>query len=200
MPASRNLRNGWLEPLEAVHSSVHLLISPPDRRSFIAINDKDAEAKLCSVDQLVASPAMIFVAAHYHTAQQPQPPSPRSVSRPNTRQIENGATLQEEPSKPWIVIRNNVTIGPYCQLRGPSRITIGRNSKIGAHVVITTDSDSTNKGQEVRSDSQVYISNNVEIRNSYSIGAGVRIGPSTIVAPGSVLYRPLAEPQGQGQV
>jgi acetyltransferase-like isoleucine patch superfamily enzyme len=108
--------------------------------------------------------------------------------------MENGATLQEEPPKPWIVIRDNVTIGPYCQLRGPGRITIGRNSKIGAHVIITTDSDSTNKGQEVKSDSQVYISDNVEIRNSCSIGAGVRIGPSTIVAPGSVLYRPLAEP------
>ena len=92
MPASRNLRNGWLEPLEAVHSSVHLLISPPNRRSFIAINDKDAEAKLCSVDQLVASPAMIFVAAHYHTAQQPQPLSPCGVSTPNTADRERSDT------------------------------------------------------------------------------------------------------------
>jgi acetyltransferase-like isoleucine patch superfamily enzyme len=74
------------------------------------------------------------------------------------------------------VVGDNVAIGPYCQLHGPGKITVGCNSNIGAYITITTGLNS-----------QVSIGDNVDIGEGCTIGTGVQIGHRTTVPSGTVV-------------
>jgi acetyltransferase-like isoleucine patch superfamily enzyme len=93
-----------------------------------------------------------------------------------------------------ISLGDNVVIGPHCQLLDSTRIAIGRNTRIGARVTISTiktptDAKSTkgNNGTEIAQ--QVYIGENVYIGDGVIIEAGIRIGNNAIVRSGSVVVR-----------
>lgn len=93
-----------------------------------------------------------------------------------------------------ISIGDNVVIGPSCQLLDSARICIGRNSKIGARVTISTMKTPTDpkslkgsNGHEIAQD--VYIGENVYIGDGCIIEAGVKIGDGAIVRAGSVVVR-----------
>lgn len=93
-----------------------------------------------------------------------------------------------------ISIGDNVTIGPSCQLLDSGRIAIGRNTRIGARVTISTlkaPSDTKmlkgSKGTEIAR--EVYMGENVYIGDGCIIEAGVRIGNNAIVRAGSVVVR-----------
>jgi acetyltransferase-like isoleucine patch superfamily enzyme len=91
-----------------------------------------------------------------------------------------------------VSIGDNVIIGPDCQLLDSVRITIGRNTMIGARVTITTLRTPTDTkalkgsyGTEVAE--AVHIGENVYIGDGCVIGAGVRFGNGAIVRSGSVV-------------
>lgn len=93
-----------------------------------------------------------------------------------------------------ISIGDNVVIGPNSQLLDSGRIAIGRNTKLGARVTISTlkaPSDTKtlkgSKGTEIAR--EVYIGENVYIGDGCIIEAGVRIGNNAIVRAGSVVVR-----------
>jgi acetyltransferase-like isoleucine patch superfamily enzyme len=93
-----------------------------------------------------------------------------------------------------ISLGDNVVIGPHCQLLDSARIAIGRNTKIGARVTISTIKTPTdpkmlkgNNGTEIAQ--QVYIGENVYIGDGVIIEAGVRIGNNAIIRSGSVVVR-----------
>src|SRR6185369_10779091 len=78
-------------------------------------------------------------------------------------------------------IAENVVVGPNCHLLDSARICIGRNTKIGARVTISTLKTPTDtkalkgsNGTEVAQ--QVWIGENVYIGDGCIIEAGVRIG------------------------
>ncbi|KAH8723287.1 hypothetical protein GQ44DRAFT_774117 [Phaeosphaeriaceae sp. PMI808] len=96
-----------------------------------------------------------------------------------------------------VSIGDNVTIGPDCQLLDSARITIGRNTEIGAGVTIPTLETPTDTkalkgsyGTEVAK--EVHIGENVSIGDSCTIGAGVRIGNGAIVRSGSVVIHDIS--------
>lgn len=91
-------------------------------------------------------------------------------------------------------IADNVVIGSNCQLLDSARICIGRNTKIGARVLISTIKTPTDtkalkgsNGTEVAQ--EVWIGENVYIGDGCIIEAGVKIGDGAIVRPGSVVVR-----------
>ncbi|KAJ8105323.1 hypothetical protein OPT61_g10248 [Boeremia exigua] len=93
-----------------------------------------------------------------------------------------------------ISIGDNVVIGPSSQLLDSGRIAIGRNTRIGARVTISSikpPSDAKmlkgSKGTEIAR--EVYIGENVYIGDGCVIEAGVRIGNNAIVRAGSVVVR-----------
>ncbi|KAJ4365006.1 hypothetical protein N0V83_008622 [Neocucurbitaria cava] len=93
-------------------------------------------------------------------------------------------------------IADNVVIGPSCQLLDSARICIGRNTKIGARVTISTIKTPTDtkalkgsNGTEVAQ--EVWIGENVYIGDGCIIEAGVKIGDGAIVRAGSVVVRDL---------
>ncbi|KAF3026904.1 Maltose acetyltransferase [Didymella heteroderae] len=93
-----------------------------------------------------------------------------------------------------ISIGDNVVIGPNSQLFDSGRIAIGRNTKIGARVTISTlkapcdiNTLKRSKGTEIAR--EVYIGENVYIGDGCIIEAGVRIGNNAIVRAGSVVVR-----------
>lgn len=93
-----------------------------------------------------------------------------------------------------ISIGDYVVIGPNSQLLDSSRIAIGRNTKIGARVTISTikaPSDTKmlkgSRGTEIAR--EVYIGENVYIGDGCIIEAGVRIGNNAIIRAGSVVVR-----------
>jgi acetyltransferase-like isoleucine patch superfamily enzyme len=93
-----------------------------------------------------------------------------------------------------ISIGDNAIIGPDCQMRDSGRIAIGRDTKIGARVTISTQEEPTvtklpkrNNGTETARD--VYIGENVHIGDGCIIEAGVRIGHNAIVGAGSVVVQ-----------
>ncbi|KAH7394827.1 hypothetical protein BKA66DRAFT_438626 [Pyrenochaeta sp. MPI-SDFR-AT-0127] len=96
-----------------------------------------------------------------------------------------------------VSIGDNVTIGPDCQLLDSARITIGRNTEIGARVTITTLETPTDTnalkgsyGTEVAK--EVHIGENVYIGDNCMVGAGVRIGTGAIVRSGSVVFHDIS--------
>jgi acetyltransferase-like isoleucine patch superfamily enzyme len=91
-----------------------------------------------------------------------------------------------------ISIDDNVIIGPDCQLLDSARITIGKDAKIGARVIITTletpKDPKTLKGAcgtEVAK--EIYIGANVYIGDGCIVEAGVRIGNGVIIGSRSVI-------------
>ncbi|KAH8727325.1 hypothetical protein GQ44DRAFT_102258 [Phaeosphaeriaceae sp. PMI808] len=96
-----------------------------------------------------------------------------------------------------VSIGDNVTIGPDCQLLDSARITIGRNTEIGARVTITTLETPTDTkalkgsyGTEVAK--EVHIGENVYIGDNCIVGAGVQIGNGAIVRSGSVVIHDIS--------
>jgi acetyltransferase-like isoleucine patch superfamily enzyme len=93
-----------------------------------------------------------------------------------------------------ISIGDNVTIGPGCQILDSGRISVGRNTKIGARVTISTLKVPTytmslkgSKGTEIAR--EVHIGDNVYIGDGCIIEAGVCIGNNAIVRAGSIVVR-----------
>lgn len=93
-----------------------------------------------------------------------------------------------------LVIHDMVTIGPGCKFLDSGRITIGRNSKIGANVTIDTqkvpvDSKSVKGSRGTVVAAEVSIGENVYIGAGSTILAGVKIGTGAIIHPGSVVMK-----------
>ena len=93
-----------------------------------------------------------------------------------------------------ISVGENVVIGPNCQLLDSGRIAIGRNTKIGARVTITTlaapsDTKSLKGSNGTEVAKEVYIGENVYVGDGCIIEAGVRIGNGAILRAGSVVIR-----------
>jgi acetyltransferase-like isoleucine patch superfamily enzyme len=91
-------------------------------------------------------------------------------------------------------IADNVEIGTYCKLLDSGRISIGRNSSIGANVTIDTQRTPTDpktiKGtRRTAVAAEVHIGENVHIGANCTILAGVSIGSGAIIHPGSVVVR-----------
>ena len=91
-----------------------------------------------------------------------------------------------------ISIDDNVIIGPDCQLLDPARITIGKDTKIGARVIITTletpkDLNVLKGACGTQVAKGIYIGANVHIGDSCIIEAGVRIGNGAIIGSGTVV-------------
>jgi acetyltransferase-like isoleucine patch superfamily enzyme len=91
-----------------------------------------------------------------------------------------------------ISLGDNVVIGSQCQFLDSARIAIGRNTKIGARVLITTmktPSDTKllkgSNGTEIAE--AVFIGENVYIGDGVVIEAGVKIGNNAVIRPGSVV-------------
>jgi acetyltransferase-like isoleucine patch superfamily enzyme len=91
-----------------------------------------------------------------------------------------------------ISIGDNAIIGPDCRFRDSGRIAIGKNTKIGARVIISTLEEPTvtrlpkgSKGTETAR--EVYIGENVHIGDGCTIEAGLCIGNNAIVRAGSVV-------------
>ncbi|KAF3030363.1 Maltose acetyltransferase [Didymella heteroderae] len=86
-------------------------------------------------------------------------------------------------------IGNDVVIGPSCQLLDSGRIAIGRNTKIGARVTISTMEEPTDarpiEGSErTMTTREVSIGENVYIGDGCIIKAGARIGDNAILRAG----------------
>ena len=93
-----------------------------------------------------------------------------------------------------ISIGEGVTIGTQCKFLDSGRITIGRNTEIGANVTIDTrkvpkDSKSLKGSRGVAVAAEVHIGENVYIGANVTIVAGVKIGTGAIIHPGSVVVR-----------
>jgi acetyltransferase-like isoleucine patch superfamily enzyme len=91
-------------------------------------------------------------------------------------------------------IADNVEIGANCIFLDSGRISIGRNSTIGANVTIDTvrtpNDPKTIKGvRRTCVAAEVHIGENVHIGPSCTITAGVSIGNGTIILPGSIVVR-----------
>jgi len=91
-------------------------------------------------------------------------------------------------------IADNVVIGSNCQLLDSARICIGRNTKIGARVTISTmktptDTKSLKGSNGTEIAQEVWIGENVYIGDGCIIEAGVKIGDGAIVRAGSVVVR-----------
>lgn len=93
-----------------------------------------------------------------------------------------------------ISIGDNVVIGPDCRLLDSGRVTVERNTTIGARVVISTLVVPTDKrplkgSKGTETARGVHIGENVYIGDGCIIEAGVRIGNNAIVRAGSVVFR-----------
>jgi acetyltransferase-like isoleucine patch superfamily enzyme len=89
-------------------------------------------------------------------------------------------------------IGDNVVLGPGCQLLDSGRVVIGRNTKIGARVTISTlkepvDTRPMTGGECTETAREVYIGENVYVGDGCVVKGGVRIGDNAIVRAGSVV-------------
>ncbi|KAH4596339.1 hypothetical protein HBH82_231400 [Parastagonospora nodorum] len=91
-----------------------------------------------------------------------------------------------------ISVGDNVTIGSSCKLLDSAKIIIGRNTRIGASVIISTLKTPTDTkslkgscGTEIAQ--RVSVGENVCIGDGVTIEAGVRIGNDAIILAGSVV-------------
>ena len=175
MPALRGPQTDWGKPPRALNPPVHTSTLPPLRSPSFSIDEGDAEAKSPGRNHTAADSAMMLLVAHQRAQQLRTPPS-RNASLTNDWHVENRKIPLGEPLVPRIVVGDNVAIGPYCELHGPGKITVGCNSNIGAYVTITTGLNS-----------QVSIGDNVDIGEGCTIGAGVQIGHRTTVPSGTVV-------------
>jgi acetyltransferase-like isoleucine patch superfamily enzyme len=91
-------------------------------------------------------------------------------------------------------VGDNAVLGPGCQLLDSGRIVIGRNTKIGARVTISTLKEPTltrpmEGSERTETAREVYIGENVYIGDGCIIEAGVCIGDNAIVRAGSVVIQ-----------
>lgn len=91
-------------------------------------------------------------------------------------------------------IGDNAVIGPDCQLLDSGRIVIGRDTTIGARVIISTLKQPTEarpleRSERTETAREVCIGENVYIGDGCIIGAGVCIGDNVIVRAGSVVVQ-----------
>ncbi|KAH8696898.1 hypothetical protein GQ44DRAFT_733544 [Phaeosphaeriaceae sp. PMI808] len=91
-----------------------------------------------------------------------------------------------------VSIGDNIIIRPNCQLLDSARIAIKRNTKISAHITITTlriptDTKALKGSYGTKVTKAVYIGENVYISNGCIVGAGVRISNGAIVRSRSVV-------------
>ena len=91
-------------------------------------------------------------------------------------------------------IGDNAVLGPGCQLLDSGRIVIGRNTKIGARVTISTLKEPTvtrplKASERTETACEVCIGENVYIGDGCIIKAGVSIGGNAIVHAGSVVFQ-----------
>ncbi|KAF1955622.1 hypothetical protein CC80DRAFT_87932 [Byssothecium circinans] len=91
-------------------------------------------------------------------------------------------------------IADNVDIGTGCRFLDSGRITVGRNSTIGANVTIDTqrmpqDVKMLKGSRRSAVAAEVHIGENVHVGSNCTILAGVRIGAGAIVHSGSVVVR-----------
>jgi acetyltransferase-like isoleucine patch superfamily enzyme len=91
-----------------------------------------------------------------------------------------------------ISLGDNIMFGPHCQLLDSARIAIGRNTRIGARVTISTIKTPTDlkalkgsNGTELAD--AVHIGENVYIGDNVTIEAGVKIGNNAVIRSGSVV-------------
>lgn len=93
-----------------------------------------------------------------------------------------------------LVIHDLVTIGPGCKFLDSGKVTIGRNTHVGANVTIDTqkvptDSKSVKGSRGLTVAAEVHIGENVYIGANATILAGVKIGTGAIIYPGSVVLK-----------
>jgi acetyltransferase-like isoleucine patch superfamily enzyme len=91
-----------------------------------------------------------------------------------------------------LFVADNVTIGAHCQLHDSAKIAIGGNTTIGNGVTIQTlktptDTRSLKGSNGTEIAMEVHIGENVYIGDNVIIEAGVEIGRSAIIRPGSVI-------------
>jgi acetyltransferase-like isoleucine patch superfamily enzyme len=91
-----------------------------------------------------------------------------------------------------VSIGENVIIGPNSQLLDSARISIGRNTRIGGCVTISTlkaptDMKPSKMGYGLEIAKDVYIGENVYIGDCCVVGAGVRVGDGAIIRSGSIV-------------
>ena len=91
-------------------------------------------------------------------------------------------------------IGDNAVIGPDCQLLDSGRIVIGRDTTIGARVIISTLKQPTEarpleRSERTEAAREVCIGENVYIGVGCIIKGGVRIGDNAIVRAGSVVVQ-----------
>jgi acetyltransferase-like isoleucine patch superfamily enzyme len=91
-------------------------------------------------------------------------------------------------------IGDMVIVGSDCKFLDSAKITIGRNTRIGANVTIDTQTVPTNskslkgsRGTVVAA--EVVVGENVYIGPNVTILAGVKIGNGAIIHPGAVVVR-----------
>jgi acetyltransferase-like isoleucine patch superfamily enzyme len=91
-------------------------------------------------------------------------------------------------------IGDNAVLGPGCQLLDSGRIVIGKNTKIGARVTISTleepiDTRPLEESESTETAREVYIGENVYVGDGSVVKGGVRIGDNAIVRAGSVVVQ-----------
>ena len=93
-----------------------------------------------------------------------------------------------------VSLEDNVILGPGRQLLDSGRIVIGKNTKIGARVTISTldeptDTRAMEGSERTEIAREVYIGENVYVGDGCIVKAGVRIGDNVIVRAGSVVVQ-----------
>jgi acetyltransferase-like isoleucine patch superfamily enzyme len=91
-----------------------------------------------------------------------------------------------------VSIGDNVIIGPDSRLLDSVKVSIGRNTRIGACVIITTleaptDTEASKISCSLQVARDVYIGENVYIGDCCVVGAGVRVGNGAIIRSGSLV-------------
>jgi acetyltransferase-like isoleucine patch superfamily enzyme len=110
--------------------------------------------------------------------------------------IDHGAYLNPSTvnaSRGFIVLGDDVEIGPYSVLWGGGGLTIGSNVHLGAHVHVTTQQgrriDRARPVPLVVDIAPVFIGNDVLIYSGAIVVPGVRIGDGAVIAAGAVVTR-----------
>ena len=98
-----------------------------------------------------------------------------------------GKTTFRHPEK--IVIGDNSSINEYCHIWGGGGVTIGNNTLIATHTIITSQThDSQGKiFSETHITKPIIIGNNVWIGSGVIVLPGVSIGDGAIIGAGSVV-------------
>lgn len=103
---------------------------------------------------------------------------------------------------PSIIIGNNVTVNPNCQIVAINKIVIGNNVLLASYVFISDHSHGYNDGSDILispadrdlySKGEVHIGDNTWIGQGVSILPGVNIGKNVIIGANSVVTKDIPE-------